>query len=201
MKIRFSLFILTVILCLFMSCATNSVSRVDPDMQIDLSGYWNDTDVRIVCKTLIDDCLNSARIQQLAAEKGRRPIIIVGTFRNLSFERIDTSIISKRMATAILDSGIADFVASGSEREGIREERAEQLEWASEDTAKEYANETAADFYLTGSVNAIEDQKDNRIIRTYFVYAELIDIESNVKIWIGENDSVKKDITRAKVKL
>ncbi len=200
MKIRFSLLIVTATLYLFMSCATNSVARVDSDTQIDLSGYWNDTDVRIVCETLITDCLNSARIKQLAAEKGRRPVIVVGTFRNLSLEHLDTSIISKRMATAILDSGIADFVASGSEREELREERAEQLMWASDGTAKEYANETAADFYLTGSVNAIEDREGNRVVKTYFVYAELTDIESNMKIWIGENDSIKKVVTKARIK-
>ena len=35
------------------------VSRVDANTQVDLSGYWNDTDVRTVCDTLIRDALSA----------------------------------------------------------------------------------------------------------------------------------------------
>jgi hypothetical protein len=39
------------------------------------------------------------------------------------------------------------------------------------------------------------------MVRTYFVYAELTDIESNRVIWIGENDDIKKIITNARLKM
>jgi uncharacterized protein (TIGR02722 family) len=199
MKVRISLLFLAVCL-VFMSCGTTSVRRVDSDTQIDLSGYWNDTDVRIVCETLIEDCLDSPRIAQAAAEKRGLPVIIVGSFRNESDEHIDTSIISRRMEMAVLNSGRADFVASSSERGELRTEREEQQSWASEETAKALANETGADFMLTGSVRTIVDQAGNQAVRTYFVYAELTDIESNRRIWIGENDSIKKVITNPTAK-
>ena len=48
---------------LLASCGTTKVSRVDSNTQIDLSGYWNDTDLRTVCETLIEDCLSSTRIK------------------------------------------------------------------------------------------------------------------------------------------
>lgn len=206
MKSRFSVALIVLTVCFsFTSCvstssSSSSVRRVDSDTRIDLSGYWNDTDVRIVCETLINDCLRSPRIAQAAAAKRSLPVIIVGSFRNQSDEHIDTSIISKRMEAAILNSGMADFVASDSERDEIRKERAEQLDWASEETVKEYANETGADFFLTGSVKTIVDRAGNQATRTYFVYAELTDIESNRVIWIGENDSIKKLLTNATVK-
>ncbi len=203
MKIRFSLLIAaSAVVLLFASCGStsSSVRRVAADTQIDLSGYWNDTDVRIVCEMLIDNCLNSPRIAQAAAEKRSLPVIIVGSFRNQSDEHIDTSIISKRMETAILNSGRADFVASSSERGEIRNEREEQQSWASDETAKALANETGADFMLTGSVKTIVDRAGNQMVRTYFVYAELTDIETNRVIWIGENNDIKKVITSAALK-
>jgi hypothetical protein len=201
MKNGFSLFVLALIFGLTItSCESSSVRRVDPNTQTDLSGYWNDTDVRIVCNTLIDDCLDSLQNSDAVAKKGPRPVIAVGSFRNQSDEHIDTSIISKRMEMAILNSGRASFVASGSHRDEIRTEREEQQSWASEESAKALANETGADFYLTGSVKAIEDQAGNQATRTYFVYAELTDIESNQVIWIGENDEIKKIITNAPTK-
>lgn len=174
--------------------STPAVTRVEATTQTDLSGYWNDTDVRIVCETLINDCLGSARVAQFEKNKGRLPVIIVGSFRNDSDEHIDTSIITKKMETAIINSGKADFVASKVERSELRDERQEQQGWASEDTAKALANETGADFMMTGSVKTIVDKAGNTATRTYFVYGELTDVETNKKLWIGENSEIKKVI-------
>jgi len=182
---------------LAVSCASNAkVSRVDSSTQMDLSGYWNDTDVRIVCESLINACLESPRVAQTAQAKKALPVFIVGTFRNDSDEHIDTTIISKKMEAAIINSGKADFVASSAERTEIRDERQEQQSFASEDTAKALANETGADFMLIGAVKTIVDRSADgkTATRTYYVTAELIDIESNRKIWVGENDEIKKVI-------
>lgn len=181
--------------------STPEVTRVDSDTQIDLSGYWNDTDVRIVCESLIAESLSSARVARFERDKGRLPVIIVGSFRNQSDEHIDTSILQKRMETAILNSGKADFVASSNERLELRDERTEQQSWSSEETAKALANETGADFMLIGSVKTIVDRAGKMATRTYFVYAELIDIESNRKLWIGENSEIKKVIKRPSARL
>lgn len=181
--------------------STPEVTRVDSDTQIDLSGYWNDTDVRIVCESLIGDALSSARVARFERNSGRLPVIIVGSFRNQSDEHIDTSILQKRMETAILNSGKAEFVASSSERVELRDERTEQQSWSSEETAKALANETGADYMLIGSVKTIVDRAGKTATRTYFVYAELIDIESNRKVWIGENSEIKKLIKRPSARM
>ncbi len=185
------------------SCATTSVTRVDSSTQTDLSGYWNDTDVRIVCESLINDCLESPRVAQTAQKKKALPVFIVGTFRNDSDEHIDTTIISKKMESAIINSGKADFVASSAERGEIRDERQEQQSFASEETAKALANETGADFILIGAVKTIVDRAANgkTATRTYYVTAELIDIETNKKIWVGENDEIKKVIKTPSARL
>ncbi len=191
------------VLVFFASCSsTPKVTRVDSDTQTDLSGYWNDTDVRIVAESLITDCLASPRVAQFKQRTGNTPVFIIGTFRNDSDEHIDTGIITKRMEAAILNSGKAEFVASSSERDEIRTERQEQQSWASEESAKALANETGADFLMIGSVKTIVDRsRDGKTAtRTYFVSAELIDVETNRKIWIGENNAIKKVISTASVK-
>lgn len=175
-----------------------SVKRVAEEEQIDLSGYWNDTDVRIVCDNLVSDCLNSPvvskRLTEYEVKNGSLPVVIVGQFRNTSDEHIDVSVISKRMEAALLNSGKVDFVASSSERDDLRQERIEQQSWASEETAKALANEIGADFMLIGSVKTVVDQIDRKAVRNYFVYAEMIEIETGKKIWIGENSEIKKYI-------
>lgn len=189
-------FVLVLILA---GCSSSpSIKRVAEEEQIDLSGYWNDTDVRIVCDNLVSDCLNSPvvskRLTEYEVKNGSLPVVVVGQFKNTSDEHIDVSVISKRMEAALLNSGKVDFVASSSERNDLRQERIEQQSWASEETAKALANEIGADFMLIGSVKAVVDQIDRKAVRNYFVYAEMIEIETGKKIWIGENSEIKKYI-------
>jgi uncharacterized protein (TIGR02722 family) len=183
------------------SCASTTVSRVDSDTQIDLSGYWNDTDVRIVCDSLIKACLDSPRVTQETAKLSRIPVVLVGNFTNDSDEHIDTSIISRTMEIAIFNSGKADFVAGGDARNQLRAERQDQQGNASERTAAALGNETGADFLLIGSVKTIIDRAGNTSTRTYFVSAEMSNIENNTRLWMDQNSEIKKVIKNAKAKI
>jgi len=193
------------VLLLAASCASSpssGVTRVDASTQTDLSGYWNDTDVKIVCQSLINDCLNSPRVDQtIKAMGGKTPIVLVGSFRNESSEHIDTSIISSTMEVTIFNSGKMDFVAGGSTRNELRAERQDQQSNASEATAAGLANETGANFMLFGSVKTIVDKAGNQTVRTYFVTAEMTNVETNQRMWMGQNNEIKKVIVQAKNKL
>jgi uncharacterized protein (TIGR02722 family) len=177
------------------------VQRVDAATQVDLSGYWNDSDVRIVCDSLIQQCLDSPRVVQAIAAKGGIPTVLVGTFKNDSAEHLDTEVISKTMETVIFNSGKLDFVAGGDVREELRAERADQQLNASEETAAKLGAETGADFLLTGSVKTVIDKAGNQEVRTYWVYAEMTNISTNARMWMGENNEIKKLVTRPKNKI
>jgi hypothetical protein len=184
------------VLFILTSCGT-TVNRVTPGTEQDLSGFWNARDVRIVCESLINDVLSSARVEQaIRARGGRTPTVIVGRFRNESSEHIDTSIISSIMENVIFNSGRLDFVAGGNTRDDVRAERQEQQSHASEETAARLGRETGADFIMTGSVRTIVDREGNRSVRTYFVTAELTDIETNARIWLGQNNEITKVVVR-----
>jgi uncharacterized protein (TIGR02722 family) len=202
MKTIFKALFLGAIVLVIASCSsTPRVTRVDAGTQTDLSGLWNDTDVRIVCDSLIKTCLDSPRVTQEIARKGRLPIVLVGNFRNESDEHIDTSIISSTMEVAIFNSGKADFVAGGDTRNQLRAERQDQQSNASESTAAALGNETGADFLLTGSVKTIIDRAGGTATRTYFVTAEMTNIETTDRMWLGQNNEIKKVIVTPKSKL
>jgi uncharacterized protein (TIGR02722 family) len=177
------------------------VSRVDAEKVTDYSGYWNDTDVRIVAESLIKESVNSTAVTNFSTANGKPPVVIVGSFKNDSDEHIDTSILTKRLETALINSGKVDFVASSGERGEIRTEREEQQTWASEETAKRLANETGADFMLIGSVKTIVDSNGKQMARTYWVYAQLVNVETNRTLWMGENSEIKKIISRPNARL
>ena len=179
------------------SCATTSVGRVSSDTVTDLTGFWNDTDVKIVCNDLIEKCLSSPKVKGFEEKNNRLPVIIVGTFKNDSTEHIDTSIITEKIADAIINSGIADFVADKREREELREEKIAQNkeDFTSEESAKAIDNETGADFMLKGSVKTMVEKAGNKTVRRYYVSAQLIDLETNKVLWKGLNEEIKKIIT------
>jgi len=196
---------IAVVLCVFIllsSCETTKVKRVESGKQKELSGYWNAVDVKIVCETLVNDCLSSPRVnQEIKAKGNKKPVVIVGKFKNASDEHIDTEIITSIMENAIFNSGKLDFVAGGDTRADLRAERQDQQGNTSEATTAALGKEIGADFMMTGSVRTIVDREGNRSVRTYFVTAELTNIETNARMWIGQNNSITKEVTRPKNKL
>jgi uncharacterized protein (TIGR02722 family) len=185
-----------------LSCASGpQTTRVSSDTLTDLTGYWNGNDVDIVCKDLINKFIESPRVAQFTAQNNRLPVIRVGNFKNASSEPIDTSIVSKRMQVAILNSGKAEFVADAAVSEELRAEAAEQQSWANEDTAATLADETGADFLLTGAVKTIIQTSGNEQVREYDVTADATDITTHRIIWSDENNEIKKIVKRAKTKL
>ena len=187
---------------IFSSCASNNVSRVSSETVTDLSGYWNDTDVRLVAGEIIDGCLASPRIAQYPSQHGGKlPVVIVGSYRNKSDQHIDTEILTKKLEAALVNSGKVEFVASSAERNELRAERIDQQTNASESTAKSLGNETGADFMLQGSVKTIVDSDGKTMARSYFVTTEMIDIETNKKIWMDDNSSIKKVIKRSSTRM
>ncbi|MFA5448089.1 MAG: penicillin-binding protein activator LpoB [Sphaerochaeta sp.] len=196
------LLIFLMVLTLFASCQSGvQVSRIAADRDIDVSGTWNDTDIRLVSQALVDSSLSSGWIREFRmARPGKRPVVIVGSFLNRSSEHIDTSIITKRYEMELINSGQVDMVADQSFRASVREERQEQQYFASEATAKALGKEIGADYLLQGSVRTNLDQSGSQMVRTYYVSAELIDIETNRKVWVGE-ETIKKLIRQPKYKL
>ncbi|MDO5576324.1 MAG: penicillin-binding protein activator LpoB [Fibrobacter sp.] len=182
---------------LVVGCSTK-VARVQSDSTIDLTGKWNDTDSRLVANEMINDCL-SQRWLFSWEEKNQRPTVIVGKVVNKSHEHISVETFTKDMERALLNSGKVDFVATKTERDQLREEKADQAENASVYTAKSAGEETGADLMLIGTINTIVDQEGNKAVVFYQTNLELVEIESNRKVWIGEK-KIKKYVERAKTK-
>jgi uncharacterized protein (TIGR02722 family) len=176
-------------------CASVKVDRMDVDETVDLSGRWNDTDSRLVSEEMVRDVMSRPWIDRYRGERGKDPVVIVGSVRNRSDEHINTETFVKDLERALINSGEVEFVASRGERGEIREERKDQAAHASEATAKEEGEETGADFMLQGAINTISDRIEGKEVKYYQVNLELIDIQSHRKVWIGEK-KIKKLVKR-----
>ncbi|MBQ9538566.1 MAG: penicillin-binding protein activator LpoB [Treponema sp.] len=198
------IFICTVVLGLTLivlaGCSSStSVDRVNDTKKTDYSGYWNDTDVRLVAKDIIKDFNNSKAIKQYPKTHGKQvPCVIIGSYKNASDEHIDTRILTDYLQAELLEDENVKFVAQKSDRAEVREEREDQQENAREETRARLKAETGADYMMQGSIRTIVESTDDgkKTARTYYVVTELIDIETTEILWKNDNHEIKKIIKR-----
>ena len=189
---------LLTIASLLAACASGPrVTRTDVHAEVDLSGYWNDTDSRKVSEEMIDDSLGHVWIDDWRGATGTKPAVIVGSIRNRSSEHINTRTFAKDLERAFVNSGRVRVVASSDERGGVRDERLDQLRNATIETAKSMGKEVGADFMLIGGINTILDAAGRTELRFYQVELELVNLESNEKVWIGQQ-KLKKVVKRSR---
>jgi len=197
-KILLSLAIVTTVL--LSSCGSKiEVARVDTNTVADISGRWNDVDAQMVSKEMINQMFDANWLNNFKSKNGRDPVLIVGNVKNKTSEHINTEVFTKEIEKVCINSGLVEFVASSQERNEIRQERIEQQSNASMETTKQIGNETGADYMLKGVISSIEDAIDGKKVVFYQTNMELIDIESNKKVWIGDK-KIKKFVSRGKWK-
>ncbi len=192
--------LLAVSLILLGSCESMSVKRVAGDEQIDLSGRWNDTDSQMVAETMVEDLIKRPWLTDHLAKAKKKPVLIVGVVRNRSDEHIDSTVFITDIERELLNSGKVSFVASEAGREAVREERMSQQLQANPDTVKRLGRETGADFLLQGVITSVTDAIQGKRVVSYKVDLELIQIETNEKVWIGTKQ-IKKYVEQAGWKL
>ncbi len=177
-----------------------TVTRLEPETTIDLSGFWNDTDSRMVADALIDDAMNFPWARRFMQQNnGDVPAVIFGSVRNRTTEHIAVNAFLRDMEAAFLRTGLTRVVADREQRSQIREEREDQQQNASAATRARMRNELGADFMLVGEITSIEDVEGNREVIYYQVDLNLTDLESNERVWIGQH-RIKKFVERSRTR-
>jgi hypothetical protein len=180
------------------ACWTKRVTRIEPNAVTDLSGRWNDTDSRLVANQLVEQTLGAGWAKRYSdAHGGEAPTIMVGAFNNRTLEHIAVGTFVKDIENALITTGSARVVASGTERGELRGERQDQQQNARADTRARQGQELGARYMLAGDLQAIEDVEGRERIMFYQVDASLIDLETNAKVWVGQH-KIKKYVERAR---
>lgn len=173
------------------ACQTRRVTRIDPATEIDLSGRWNDTDSRKVADQMIYDLFDSDKFKEFSKARNKKPVIVVGTIRNKTSEHIDADNFVKKFELVIHNSDVADLVESSDFRDQLRVERLEQQEFADPATVKKMGMELGADLMLFGEITSETDTYNNRRVVNYITTLFLTDVQTNRRVWYGQNE-IKK---------
>ena len=192
MKKNLKFFAILTLLAFITACQTR-VTRVDPSQTVDLSGRWNDTDSQQVAEAMSQDALNSNWLRdiELNSVNAKKPVVIIGIIANKSHEHIDHETFTKDIEREFIKSSKIRVVQNKTFREKLREERADQQEFASPETQKKWGRELGADYMMFGNISSIVDQEGKRKVVFYQVNLELTNIETNETIWIGDK-KIKK---------
>jgi len=172
------------------------VYRTDVEDQIDLSGDWNDTDSQMVSQALMTQITQSPWVEDFLAENGKKPYLIIGNVRNKTPEHIAVKTFMGDLERSFINSGRVRVVASAEERDQIRGERADQQEFSSQETMKQWGREKGADFMFIGEINTQFDREGGDEVKYYQVDCYLVDLEDNTKVWAGF-EKIKKFVTRS----
>ncbi|HEX7767263.1 MAG TPA: penicillin-binding protein activator LpoB [Nitrospira sp.] len=175
--------------------AETKVTRVDSGVVTDLSGRWNDTDSRMVAETMVKESLDYPWLGNVTQAKHRQPVVVVGTILNSSHEHISVQTFVTDLERELTNSQKVTFVAGKGERDELRTERKEQAMFSREDTQKAPGKEIGADYMMKGTISTILDEADATKAVFYQVDLQMIDLESNAKVWYGQK-KIKKVIEK-----
>ncbi len=188
--------VLAVLLAGIAGCgAETKVTRVDTGVVTDLRGRWNDTDSRMVAESMVKEALEYPWLNNFSQSKRRQPVVVVGTVLNNSHEHINVQTFVTDLERELTNSQKVTFVAGKNEREEVRTERKEQAMYAREDTQKAPGKELGADYMMKGTIATILDEADGTKAMFYQVDLQMVDLESNAKVWFGQK-KIKKVIEK-----
>ena len=171
------------------------VTRIDAGVVTDFSGRWNDTDSRIVAESMVKEALEYPWLNTFSQSKRRQPVVVVGTVLNSSHEHINVHTFVTDLERELTNSQKVTFVAGKNERDEVRSERKEQAMYAREDTQKAPGREIGADYIMKGTIATILDEADGTKAMFYQVDLQMVDLESNAKVWFGQK-KIKKVIEK-----
>lgn len=173
--------------------ALSVTAKVKRGGDSELTPYLNESDSRAVCKDIVWQIIQSPRISKFEERNGRAPVVTIGKIKDETGEFFDTQIIANSLKTAILNSGVLEFMANADVREAMRDEVISQQDHSSEESAKELDEEDAADYMLTGSVKLMVQNSGKKQERTYIVNIELTDLKTHRTVGMFEPSEETKD--------
>lgn len=159
----------------------------------DLTPYLSETDCRAICKDIVAQVIKNPRVEKFEDKNGRPPIVTIGKIKDQTGEFFDTQIIANSLKTAVLNSGVLEFMANSDIRDEMRDEVISQQDHAAEDQAKALDQEDAADYMLTGSVKLMVQNNGKKQERTYIVNIELTDLQTHRTVAMFEPSEETKD--------
>jgi uncharacterized protein (TIGR02722 family) len=168
----------------------------DPAKVILLDDQFNENDMQLMSKALVESLLNFEDI------KGRsgKPIVMVGRFRNRTSEHIDVKMLTDQMRTALIRSQKFRFVDGEGRGDLVEEYDYQASDLVDQSTAIKRGQQLGVEYLITGDLGSNIQQVGNDKVIYYKITMNLVDVATNVILW-SEDREVRKIYRRRSVGL
>ena len=155
----------------------------DPKTIALLDDRFNENDVQLIAKTMVNSLVESVPVQNADA-----PAVMVGKMRNRTTEHIDLNALSDKIRTSLIQSGKFRFDDSKNRKDIAREYEYQRSGYVDPSQANHQGSQTAADFVLTGTLtsNIQEVGKDKLVY--YKATFQLTHLTSAEIAWTDEKE-------------
>lgn len=157
----------------------------------DPASAWSGADASRAARVLVARLVSRPWLDRFTKEKGRVPVIRVHPPSYLSMAHIDPVLYQTQIEEQLIRSGKVKII--GATTAGRRERR-DQAIHASDPTAKTLRT-TGSDLTLLSTVETMHDEVKGERVSVYMTTMQLVDIETNEKLWLDVH-RIKKIVTR-----
>lgn len=160
----------------------------DPNAIEMLSDNFNENDLQLIAKKLVDSLKTSPSFAQIQG----RPVIVIGKIKNSTSEHIDLRSLSDKLLVQLTQTGKFSF-----QDKGAREEIAEEYEYqgsgyVKSEEAKGPGQQASADYLMTGEISSIIQEVGRDKLVYYKMTLKLSNLRSGIIEWTDEKELRKK---------
>lgn len=160
----------------------------DPNTIEMLSDQFNENDLQLIAKKLVNSLAGSAAFQQIQG----RPIVVVGKLRNDTSEHIDMNSLGDKITVELSKTGKFAFTDKDARQEIAEEYEYQGSGYVRPEQAKGPGQQMGADYLMTGEISSIVQEVGGDKTVYYKMTAKLHNLKTGVIEWTDEKELRKK---------
>jgi hypothetical protein len=163
----------------------------DPNQIEMLSDRFNENDLQLIAKRMVNSLAGSPRFSQ-PAQNGRLPVVVVARLKNKTSEHIDMVSLADKIQTGLAQTGRFALLDKAAREDIAEEYEYQQSGYVRPDEAKGPGEQVSADFLMTGELSSIVQQVGNDKLVYYKMTVKLNNVRTGVMEWTDEKEIRKK---------
>ena len=161
----------------------------DPNTIEMLSDQFNENDLQLIAKKMVNSLANSQRFTQPPQQL---PVVLVGRLKNKTSEHIDMASLGDKIQTGLAQTGRFALLDKAAREDLAEEYEYQQSGYVDPKAAKAPGQQASADYLLTGEITSIIQQVGNDKLVYYKMTAKLNNVRTGIVEWTDEKEIRKK---------
>jgi len=161
----------------------------DPNTIEMLSDQFNENDLQLIAKKMVNSLAGSPRFTQPAQQL---PVVLVGRMKNKTSEHIDMGSLADKIQTGLAQTGKFALLDKAAREDLAEEYEYQQSGYVDPNAAKGPGQQASADYLLTGEISSIVQQVGADKLVYYKMTVKLNNVRTGIVEWTDEKEIRKK---------